>query len=93
MKSIITDDWEHCYLCSASGYLEEHHCMHGTANRKQAEKYGLKVPLCPDCHRNSPRAVHKNKTTDLHLKKIAQLEFESKYSYELWMQVFGKNYR
>ncbi len=51
------------------------------------------VPLCPDCHRNSPRAVHRNNETDFYLKKIAQLEFESKYSYELWMQVFGKNYR
>ena len=35
-KSIIVDDMEHCKLCG-SPYVEIHHCLHGTANRKKAD--------------------------------------------------------
>ena len=46
-KSIIVDDMEHCKLCG-SPYVEIHHCLHGTANRKKADKYNLVIPLCHD---------------------------------------------
>lgn len=63
--------------------------MHGS-NRKQAEKYGLTVPLCHKCHfmlHNS------NNELDKHVMKYSQMMFEKKYSYEKWMKVFRKNYR
>ena len=92
MKSIICND-ECCYLCGSTENLEKHHLMHGTANRKWADKYGLFVNLCDRCHRFPKVGVHGGNTVvDLLLKLIAQLCFEAKHSHEKWMQVFGRNY-
>ncbi len=99
-RSIMQDkSGGECYLCkrllgidTPAACREEHHAMHGTANRKLAEHYGLKIYLCPYHHRTGPEAVHTSSQTDLILKQAAQRAFEKKYSHEKWMQVFGKNY-
>lgn len=99
-KSILQDKrGGECYLCNMllgidtpAACREEHHVMHGTANRKLSEHYGLKVYLCPYHHRNGPQAAHKCRQTDILLKQAAQRAFEKKYSYKKWMEVFGKNY-
>lgn len=91
-RGIVTADWEHCFICGASGYLEEHHVFFGTGNRKLSEKYGMKVPLCPYCHRGT-KGVHHNRKLDIYIKQLAQIEFEKNYSFEKFMKVFGKNYR
>ena len=50
-----------CYLCAREGdnswksVLEEHHIF-GGPNRHLSEEYGLKVYICPECHRTSARA-------------------------------------
>lgn len=64
--------------------------MHGTANRRNAEHYGLKAYLCPHCHHR----VHcePGGELDLELKKLAQTEFERKWGHKEWMKVFQKNY-
>lgn len=88
-----------CYLCNIllgidtpAPCREEHHVMHGTANRRLAEHYGLKVYLCPAHHRTGPEAVHTDPRMDLMLKQAAQRAFERRYSHGKWMEVFGKNY-
>lgn len=88
-----------CYLCNKllgidapAAIREEHHAMYGTANRKLAEHYGLKVYLCPYHHRTGQEAAHMCQQTDLLLKQAAQRAFEQKHSHEKWMEVFGKNY-
>lgn len=88
-----------CYLCKKLEGIdciinvrEEHHVMHGTANRKLSEHYGLKVYLCPAHHRIGKKAVHRCEETDLLLKQDAQRVFERRYGHEKWMEVFGKNY-
>lgn len=91
MKSVLQEDKEECFLCGGRA-SEEHHCIYGTANRKLSEKYGLKVYLCPNCHRTGNMAVHKNYFTDLKLKQIAQKKFEELYGHEKFMEVFKKNY-
>jgi len=91
-NSILTEDWEHCFVCQSSRNLQEHHVIFGTANRKNSEKYGLTIPLCIDCHTGT-KGVHNNRQLDLYLKRIAQLEFEREHSYEEFMTVFGRNYR
>ena len=53
---------------------------------------GLKVYLCDGHHEHSSEAVHQNKRMDLLLKEDAERVFIKKYSYEKWMEVFGKNY-
>ena len=72
--------------------LEKHHFMHGTANRKLAERYGLWAYLCPYHHQDGPESVHKCSDTDLMLMRIAQERFENAYGHDKWMEVFGKNY-
>lgn len=88
-----------CYLCmllhndySRKTHLEEHHVMEGTANRRLSEKYGLKVYLDPEHHRLSRESPHQDKEISDLLHVEAQKAFEKKYSYEQWMQVFGRNY-
>lgn len=99
-KSILQDKSAgECYLCklllgidTPAASREEHHVMHGTANRRLSEHYGLKVYLCPYHHRNGPEAAHRCRQTDILLKQAAQRTFEQKYSHEKWMEVFGRNY-
>ena len=65
------------------------YCVHGVANRKLADKYGLWVWLRHDIHRD----LHdRNKELDRKLEAEAQLAFERKYSHEEWMRIFKKNY-
>ena len=67
-ESIIIDGSEYeCWFCGRQGYydyeakkvigLEVHHCCHGTANRSLADKHGLWVYLCNECHRGT-NGVH-----------------------------------
>jgi len=90
INSIVTSEYDKCFICHSERNLEAHHCMHGTANRRLAEKYNLIVPLCRSCHSE----LHdRNTELDRHIMQLAQIEFEKNFSYELWMQVFKKNYR
>ncbi len=66
--------------------------IHGYANRKNADKYGLWVWLCMDCHTGSD-GVHHNRTKDLQLIKIAQTYFEEHIgSRDAFRKVFGKSW-
>ena len=93
-KSILVNpEVEVCALCGSGRDPEWHHAMHGTANRKIADKYGLTMWLCQSCHHN----VHFSKESkwrdiDMGLMAYAQRKFEEKYDHERWMELFGKNY-
>ena len=95
-KSIIQARHE-CYLCAEQGlYIEQgldrHHIIFGPM-RSKSERYGLWVYVCAKKHHiYGPEAPHSNREVDIHLKQIAQRQFESLYSHEKWMQEFGKNY-
>jgi hypothetical protein len=91
MKSIIQTEKE-CYVCHTTYNLQDHHIIYGTANRKQSEKYGLKVWLCQEHHTGSC-GVHFNKDLDMHLKKLAQMHFEAHIgARNEFIRVFGKSY-
>ena len=80
MSRSIMQDRKECYLCrkkiedeGITGRpkdvpLEEHHVMHGTANRRLSEHYGLKVWLCAEHHRTGKKAVHNCRETDPYKK-------------------------
>lgn len=88
MKSVIQSDYE-CYLCGNVLRLQVHHLLHGFANRSKADRRGLWVYLCPECHNN----VHLNNELDLKLKKIAQRHYERHCgSRREFIQEFGKSY-
>lgn len=91
VKSIIVDSMDNCLVC-ASPYTEIHHCVHGTANRKLSDKYGLVVPLCAEHHRGQT-GVHHNRDFDLAMKELAQRKFEEQIgSRETFRDIFGKSY-
>nr|WP_288793790.1 hypothetical protein [uncultured Eubacterium sp.] len=88
-KSIIPGDEKGvCYICGRWGVTQRHHMMHGP-DRKRADQIGLTVYLCPECHMR----LHDHGDHDRELKQRAQEVYEEKYSRELWMINFGRNYR
>jgi len=89
---IIIENQTECYICKRTGYLEEHHIFKGY-NRKYSENYGLKVKLCPTCHR-SEQGIHgrDGAKLDRRLKVEFQGLFEKTHSREEFMKLIGKNY-
>ena len=91
MKSIITDDMNHCFLCGSSHWIEIHHIF-GGANRDKSTEYGLIVPLCHYCHNEPPNGVHHNSKRMKYLRQLGQAKFETTYQDKDFIQIFGKNY-
>lgn len=94
MKSIIDCKSEQCFNCGANRNvgLHEHHIFYGP-NRKNSEKYGLKVKLCYICHEDAKKGVHGlNKELRERLFRIGQEAFEREHTREEFMTIFGKNY-
>ena len=90
MKSVLQTKKE-CFLCGTTIGLHDHHIFYGTANRKKAEKYGLKAFLCQE-HHTGGSGVHFNKDLDVELKKLAQKYFEEHYgSRKEFIREFGKS--
>lgn len=90
--SIITKDLEHCYICTKKGMKnipkdDLHELLEGK-NRQMSMKYGLIIPICRKCHQKYDLDI------ELRTKYMqeAQIIFEKKYSHELFMQEFKKNY-
>lgn len=90
MKSILQTEKE-CYVCKRTD-VHEHHIFFGSANRKQSEKYGLKIWLCPPHHNMSDRGIHFDHRFDKAVKQIAQAKFEETHSREEFIQIFGKSW-
>ena len=98
MSIIQTKATKECFLCriekdvANTKNLHRHHFMHGTANKRLAEHWGLWGYLCLEHHTVGPEAVHNNNEKDLFLMQVAQGRFEKLYGHDKWMDIFGKNY-
>lgn len=90
-KSIMQTVDDKCFLCGKMTETARHEVYFG-ANRTNSKKHGLWVNLCPSCHQHSQIAVHRNRDTDLYLKRVCQEEFEKQNSREDFMKIIGKNY-
>ena len=97
MKSIIPQREGRCFLCgkvAGGDPLDEHHVF-GGANRKNSEKYGLKVYLHHNsCHIFGEKAVHKNKDTMRAIQKAVQkyaMEYYS-WSEDDFRKIFYRSY-
>ena len=92
-ESIITTE-NKCFICGCQGHLHTHHIFHGVSNRKNSEKYGLKVPLCYECHEGKNGVHHNsnNNDADLYLKRIGQAKFEETHTRQEFISIFGKSY-
>lgn len=97
MKSIITNDYERCYLCGGYGTsadpLDWHHIFEGPY-RNKSEKYGLKVPLHHSrCHIFGKDSAHGNSAVGNQLKAEAQQIAMNYYGWDIpeFIKLFGKN--
>ncbi len=92
-KSIIQDE-KVCYLTGRGDNLEEHHVYYGTGNRKLSEKYGLKIYLTAEKHRNGKDAVHCNRELDMKIKAEVQEKAMEHYGWDVedFRYIFGKSY-
>ena len=91
MESVIQSRKE-CFVCG-SPFVECHHIYHGSY-RKNSDKYGLMVWLCPDHHRGT-KGVHgrDGHALDITLKKHGQEYFEANLgTREGFRELFGKSY-
>lgn len=78
MKSVITDETDRCFICGDYA-TQEHHLIFGTSGRKFAEKYGLKVPICANCHTMNYSVnarIHDNVMAEILSKRFGQAIFE-----------------
>ncbi|MBQ6091390.1 MAG: hypothetical protein IJL07_09020 [Lachnospiraceae bacterium] len=94
MKSIVTEYTEICIFCGrkAEG---EHHLIFGTAGRELAEKDGLKVPICNDCHNigEVKCRIHDNPMAEKLSKMLGQAIYEAKIgTREEFRMRYGKSY-
>ena len=89
IKSILTDDFEHCYICGAP-YPQIHHIMN-KYDKERSEKWGLLVPLCMT-HHTGMFGVHTHPDLMLEMRKTGQKKFEELYGHDKWMEEFGKSY-
>ena len=79
------------FKCDECG--KEHHIF-GGPNRHLSEEYGLKVYICPECHRTSARAVHQDPAGEAnrYLQAAGQKAFEEHFPELSFREIFGKNY-
>lgn len=87
IKSIMTDDYEHCFVCGKEAQ-QWHHVMN-KADKKKSEKYGLLIPVCAKCH---SRIHDTDEELNKQIKKIAQADFMKEYTFADWLRIFGKSY-
>lgn len=89
--TIITDNYEQCFICGSYQMIEWHHIF-PASNRKKSTEYGCVVPLCKYCHNEPPNGVHQNRQRMDWLKAIGQKRFNEVYPELDFMQIFKKNY-
>ena len=91
MKSIIQNE-RVCYITGRGDHHEEHHVW-GGANRKNSEKYGLKIYLTAEMHRGKD-GIHQNRELSDRVKaEVQQLAMEH-YGWDVvdFRLIFGKSY-
>ena len=84
-----------CFGCGCwFDNLEEHHLYPG-ARRDNSERYGMKVRLCPWCHRLGRNAVHQCRETRIRLQKLGEKKFLREHpelGVEGFIALFDRNY-
>ena len=93
MDSIIQDE-KVCYQTGSTFGLEEHHVYGGHANRKLSEKYGLKIWLRVDWHRDTNYSIHMDRRFRERVQREVQLIAMEHYGWtvEDFRKIFGRSF-
>lgn len=87
-RSVLQNE-QNCYICG-SPYTEEHHALHGTANRKKADEHKLIFYLC---HRHHMDLHDRAAELDDFLKQTAQQYWEENIGTRAdFIKEFGRSY-
>lgn len=78
---------DRCFLCGSYTGLETHHIF-GGPNRHLADKDGLTVRLCWQCHRE----VHVNSGMMRYLHEVGQEAWEEHGTRDEFIKRYGRNY-
>lgn len=93
MSSSIISNERVCYVCGTPINLHKHHVYPGNGRREVSEKYGCWVYLCAKHHNMSNAGVHHDKKLDLHLRRLCQARWETKYGdRDEFRKAFGCSY-
>lgn len=80
-----------CVVCGSPN-VQKHHVICGTSNRKQSDKHGYIIPLCPE-HHIGANGIHRNRGMQLAWMQAAQRHFERfSGTREDFIRVFGKSW-
>ena len=86
---------DYCFICGATHSLETHHCL-GGSYRQIADRLGMTVKVCPDCHTMNPDSIHRDpKAKDKKLlQKLAQIWAMEHYNMSVadFIHTVGKNF-
>lgn len=94
VKSVLQKEKE-CFFCKCQNNLHRHHCINGSANRRNSERRGFTVYLCAEHHTIGPDAVHRNPNGpfDGFLKELSQKYYEENIgNREEFRKEFGKSW-
>ena len=77
MKGIVTEYNDNCLFCGRPTEAQ-HHLVYGKGARTIAEKHGLKIPCCNNCHNMGAisERIHGNPMAESMSKIIGQLAYE-----------------
>ena len=84
--SILTDNLKVCYICGEK--KDDLHEIFGGSNRRKSMIWGLVIPICRQCHQEWKEGRYMREEIQL----VTQIAFEKKYSHELFMKEFKKNF-
>ena len=91
MSKSLMQDQKECYITHDLNNLHKHH-IYGGPFRKKSEKYGCWCWLRADWHNMSDYGVHNDKLLMLYLRQQCQRKFEEKYSHDLFMKEFKRDW-
>lgn len=79
LKTIVTEYTEICSICGKPRQCD-HHLIYGSYH-KLADKDGLILPMCNDCHNmgDITRRIHGNSMAENLSKIVGQLAWEKEY--------------
>ena len=92
--SILTNDYEHCFLCGRCDKKLDRHEVYGSTYRQKSKADGLWVPLCHDTCHEGRSGVHGDAKKARELRRLAQIEAMNVFGWseEQFRMRYGKSY-